>query len=355
MRSVSTNNTERGAVAILVGIAAAVLLGFAALAIDVGYVMVARSQLQNSADAAAMAATRELGKVYAERGGDHYKTTPLSSSEKERIATAANRFATDNRVAGGAVGILGSDIVYGTWNKSTGSLTPSTHGVDSIQVRSRRDSIGNGALTPLLAGIAGIESFEVSATAASALAFPSKIPAGKGDAPFGIAKAWFTARDTPCGTSAPIRFNPTGSTIGCAGWHTFESSPANANKLRGIIDGLKNGTFTAPAMESGVTQFAFIGGSVASAFSNMIALYNSKKGPDGKWKVLVPVYDRSTCSNPSGFITIVGFATATVTGVLGPPQMRIDANVDCSVISFGESSAGASDYGTMVGVPKMIQ
>ncbi len=41
-----------------------VLIGFAALAIDVGYYMVTRNELQNIADGAALAACSELGEIY---------------------------------------------------------------------------------------------------------------------------------------------------------------------------------------------------------------------------------------------------------------------------------------------------
>lgn len=51
---------ERGAVAIIVALAMVVLVGFAGLALDLGKLYVAKSELQNSADACALAAAREL-------------------------------------------------------------------------------------------------------------------------------------------------------------------------------------------------------------------------------------------------------------------------------------------------------
>jgi Flp pilus assembly protein TadG len=355
MTQLHDRNSQRGAIAILVGLAAVVLLGFAALAIDVGYVMVARNQLQNSADAASMAATRELGRIYSEIDGTHYSKYSLTSSDKSRIAEAANRFAEDNRAAGAAINILGSDLVYGTWSKASATIDPSNSKVDAIQVRSRRDEVQNGALSTLLASVAGIDSFSVSASAASGLASPSKIPAGKAETPFGIARAWFEARDTPCGSDAAILFQPTGTTAGCAGWHTFEESPSNASKLRSIIDGIKDGTFASPAMIAGESLFNFTGGTVSSAFPNLKVLYDSKKGPGGVWRALVPVYDRNDCSNPSGLIKIVGFASVKITKVQTSPQNRVEAVVDCKVIDFGEASVGAPHYGTFVSTPKMVQ
>ena len=55
---------KRGVVAVYVAIILVVLIGFVALAVDVGYMMVVRNQLQNAADASALAATRQLGDIY---------------------------------------------------------------------------------------------------------------------------------------------------------------------------------------------------------------------------------------------------------------------------------------------------
>ncbi len=51
---------ERGAVAIVVALSMAVLIGFFGLAFDLGKLYIAKSELQNSADACALAAAREL-------------------------------------------------------------------------------------------------------------------------------------------------------------------------------------------------------------------------------------------------------------------------------------------------------
>lgn len=51
---------ERGAVAVLVALSMALLIGFVGLALDLGRLYVAKTELQNSADACALAAAREL-------------------------------------------------------------------------------------------------------------------------------------------------------------------------------------------------------------------------------------------------------------------------------------------------------
>ncbi|OGA98840.1 MAG: pilus assembly protein [Burkholderiales bacterium RIFCSPHIGHO2_12_FULL_61_11] len=51
---------QRGAVAIIVGISIVALIGFVGLALDLGKLFIAKTELQNSSDACALAASREL-------------------------------------------------------------------------------------------------------------------------------------------------------------------------------------------------------------------------------------------------------------------------------------------------------
>ena len=54
---------ERGAVLVLVGVLMFVLIGFAALAIDLGHLYVVRNELQNAADSGALAGAHNLYKI----------------------------------------------------------------------------------------------------------------------------------------------------------------------------------------------------------------------------------------------------------------------------------------------------
>jgi Flp pilus assembly protein TadG len=68
---------ERGVVSIVVALSLAVLIGFVGLALDLGKLYVTKSELQNSADACALAAARDLTGA-----------SPLSVSEAAGIAAA---------------------------------------------------------------------------------------------------------------------------------------------------------------------------------------------------------------------------------------------------------------------------
>ncbi len=53
-------SNQRGVTAIVVGITLAMLVGFGALAVDIGHLCVAHNELQNAADAGALAGARFL-------------------------------------------------------------------------------------------------------------------------------------------------------------------------------------------------------------------------------------------------------------------------------------------------------
>ena len=100
---------QRGATAILVALLLVVLVGFTALAIDVGHLVVARNELQNAADAGALAGARFL---YNEDG------TAVNEGANQ-IAEAA---ATANKSENLAVEVHSGDIQRGHWSFGLGDL-----------------------------------------------------------------------------------------------------------------------------------------------------------------------------------------------------------------------------------------
>jgi len=97
---------EDGAVAIIMAVAMVVLLGFAALATDIGLVNVQRSRLQTACDAAAMAAVRKLpgspteatatAKEYVVKNGfaQNDITVTFENSNQKIIITGSKQMAT---------------------------------------------------------------------------------------------------------------------------------------------------------------------------------------------------------------------------------------------------------------------
>ena len=348
----------RGAVAVIVAIMIVLLLSFGALALDISNAMIARNELQNVADAAALAGARQVGVIYAALPtGTPYTAYVLNPAA---VVTAATTVAAANHAREVAsIAINPADIVIGVWNVGPRTLTPGNVGVTGVQVTARRDGGANGPVATWLAGIMGINSMNVVATATAALTGTGTLLPGEANAPFGLDQLIFN-NPAYCGT--PIQFYPTNNPpSGCAGWQTFDQSPPNANTEKQIVQGLTPNppTYVAPQITAGQTSLEYIGGNVASVFPSLINLFNAKKVTDASspsgfcWNVTIPVYANNSCSNPNTAMMTVGFASACVWRVQGVPTQQIDARITCGEVTNGGGGGGM--FGTLGAIPGLVQ
>ncbi|MGA6826332.1 pilus assembly protein TadG-related protein [Nitrospira sp. NS4] len=347
----------RGAVAVTVAIVMVVLFSFAALALDISNAMIARNELQNVADASALAGARQLGVIYqALPAGTPYTTYQLSDASA--VVNAATTVASQNQARGVAISLNPADIVIGVWNSGPRTLTPGNVGATGVRVTARRDGGANGPVATWLAGIMGINSMNVVATATAALTGTGTLLPGEANAPFGLDQLIF---DNPAYCNTPIQFYPTNNPpSGCAGWNTFLENPPNANTERQIVQGLTPSppTYVTPQISSGVTSLEYIGGNVASAFPSLINLYLAKRVPAASpsgycWNVTVPVYANQNCTNPGGPLMTIGFASACVWNVQGVPTQQIDATITCGEVTNG--AGGGGNFGTLGSIPGLVE
>jgi len=143
---------RRGTLIVYVAIILPVLLGLIGLASDTGYVYWTAHQLQNAADAAALA------------GAEH-----LVDSQNTAL-TAAYTTALANRAGGAAVQVTtqpsNPDVVIGTYNLSTGAFTANGIPANAVQVTARRtQGSPAGPLNLIFGPIVGIATSNVSRTA----------------------------------------------------------------------------------------------------------------------------------------------------------------------------------------------
>jgi hypothetical protein len=331
----------------------AVVIGMAALVINIGQVLATKAELQMVADLSAKSAARELARVYMTEGRADPVSDTLSVSEQGQVTAVADQRSRRNSAGAVPISIAGPDVRIGKWNDTTGDFQETNVGVDAVQVRARRDDISNGPVALLFPRILGRDSVTMHADAAARLTGIRYLPAGAADFPVGIAKAWYRAHASPCTTNNVITFYPTGTAEGCVGWHTFQNAPANGAELKRVLDGLRTGTFKSPAIDVQNTQFIFSGGVITSAVAEMEKLYNAKKNAAGEMSVLIPVYDLDDCSNPNGWIPIIGVARAVITAVETGGNKRIEARVQCDVIELGES--GGKDFGVLSAGPDLVR
>lgn len=272
---------QAGATAVLIAMLGTVLAGFTALAIDIGYLMLTRNELQNVADASALAACRKLGVIYQDLD---YGEQQSYVCDPATIIPVAQEVGLKNKAATKWIQINTADVEIGRW--SAGTFSATLNKPNAVRVRARRDSSANGPIPTFFAGVLGINLMQNSAVATAALGGQSTTPPGGVKLPVGISRAWFEDEDRgdPCGDH--IVFSPTTDPDACAGWTTFTEG-ANTANLRDILDG----ELASDSTVAGVTLWNFTGGDLAAAFSNMLSLFQ-REGSDvdlnGDW-----LYDAS--------------------------------------------------------------
>ncbi len=130
------SDSERGAVLVFVSFSLVALLGMAALALDAGQLYWVRRELQNTADAAVLAAAELL---------------PSTGSAR----SAALQYADLNRPGS----LAGSDIVFGNWDPDSSTFTPNGSPTNAVEVTTR-ETVDN-----FFARILGVNTSDVTAVA----------------------------------------------------------------------------------------------------------------------------------------------------------------------------------------------
>ena len=284
---------QDGATAVIVAIVLPMLIGFGALAVDVGYMHVTKNELQNVADAAALAATRKLGTIYRDMTYNAQQTYVCgdgvgdgdgdgnddgdSNNDITVIKDVANAVALSNKAGGKhiivfdmAEGIEINEVEIGVWDPNN-IIPPSEDFTDYIQpdavrVKARMDGAANGPITTFFAKIFGIDNVDVSADATAALTSQSVAQPGELVIPIGISSL---AIDE---CNDPILFSPTKDA--CAGWTSFTYG-SNNNEVKDIIEG----DLLSPALTIG-DEVNFTGGELSDGTFNELLLLFKEKGYD---------------------------------------------------------------------------
>lgn len=162
---------QRGSVSLWFLLTVTILLTFGAFAVDLPRVATVRNELQNAADAAALAGASKL------LSGTDGPDWPDAASA---TTTAVSLNASDGAT------LTTANVQTGFWNL-TGSpstleaqtITPGTYDVPAVQVTVTRGAgLNGGAVALLLGGFLDLLSTPTSATAIAVAAAPSTVGAG---------------------------------------------------------------------------------------------------------------------------------------------------------------------------------
>ncbi len=274
---------QAGATAVVVAIVLPMLIGFGALAVDVGYMHVTKNELQNVADAAALAATRKLGTIYQGMTFEAQQAYVCGTGNDDItvIKGVADAVAHNNKAGGEHItvhdmteGIEINEVEIGDWNSNTAIFKEKNEQPDAVRVTARRDGSANGPITTFFAKIFGIDFVDVSADATAALTGQTISEPGEIELPLGISEL----AATPDKCDQDVMFSPTAEA--CAGWNTFFTSPSSNDNLLAILKGMRDGTIEGPATISGQDKFDFTGGKLSAEIFDELMLLFKDKGYD---------------------------------------------------------------------------
>ena len=256
---------RHGGIAVMTCLLLPLILGMVAFAVDMSWLVLTRSELQNAADSAALAGACRLGDNYVlfslPTQTPANKTT-LISNAVSTAKSAAKAYAAAN-AAGGVTSLtlLDSDIDVGytdsagvyTSNSANAKLYPNT-----IKVTMRRDGTANTSLNMFFAPAIGVPTLDVQAKTA-AMAFGGIVDSFNTNGPYAAGMLpitydfnnWNTFIQTgkdPDGNitldssgNPQIQIYPSVSAPGNFGWISLNDSHVGANTMRSwITDGPSN-------------------------------------------------------------------------------------------------------------------
>ncbi len=260
---------ERGASSVIVAILLVTLLGFVAIAVDVGVIYSERAQLQSGADASAIAMAQKCAKNLND---------PACSTTSELAASLANQNALD-----------GMSTVYGIQLDKTARTV-------SVTTSAKETGGVDNSVSLFFANALGIPTKEVGAKSSAGWGSPSKGPV---ILPLAIAHCKL---NIPAGgTRGPEQVleqsvNGCGGIPGGFGWMQTTSTKCSIAATAGA------------STNPGIWFSSDTGASVPStcAAADFTQMNNQT--------VLLPLYDIATGTGSSGKYYIKGFAAFHVTG-----------------------------------------
>ncbi len=143
---------RRGSTLVLAAVMLTVMMAMVAFAVDVGYIVLGRTQLQVAADSAAMSAA-----------------AANVNMALDDVIAMAKQYAGRHVAAGGNVELNSADIQRGDWDFSRRTFTPSTFKGNGIRIVARRDASTNGKAPLFFARVFGAKSTALQAEAVAAL------------------------------------------------------------------------------------------------------------------------------------------------------------------------------------------
>ncbi len=342
-------NLQRGAVAVLVAAVIPVMIGVAAFAVDVGYFHVVRNELQNDADAAALAGARYL-----------YASTP-SGPDWSLAAQKSQEAIGLNSAAGQA--LKDAQVQTGYWNLSnsvTGlqglPMVPTVNDSPAVQVSlSKSTGQNQGPVTTFFARFWSVLSKPIQVSAVAGPSSPGTVNAA-GLFPYAVSsclyqKYWNSGITPPGPKIDPLTGKIFVFQLGSAyhysdcdsgQWSSLDMKAPGANDLSNMIK-------TGNTLSMSIGDVAWVqDGSKTALYT---AVHNCSAAGDKSCEyVVVPVINQLLIANSS---PIQGFACLHILDAVGGSQKYIRAEM--STLCQSSFSGGVGPNYGVVSPPSLFK
>ena len=309
---------EDGATAVFVVLVVLPLVALTALAIDIGHLTVVDNELQNDADAGALAGARYL---YND-DGTLVNTGANLIGHDAAIANRSEKSPVEVNWSGGN----GGDVQRGHWSFTNQTFTPNasiapvalwnvswqeldlnTDFINAVRVRTRRE--GTPAAS-FFARILGYESFGLNAEAIAYLGFAGTLTPFVVDQPIAICRESILENgEYTCNVGRMINSGGDITTNNTGGWTNFNqdgpcTGGTNSSEMRSLICAGGNPNALNLGMDMGTS-----GGEMESVFHELRTCWESETGKAEPWNMTLPVIscpsnNIGTCENLRGAVNV---------------------------------------------------
>jgi len=386
---------QRGVAMVTVLVALVALIAAGALAIDVGLIWAARTQLQNATDAAALAGGANL----IEKIGP---TVTLSEAEDAVLDQAG---LNPSVAAPDGVVVDTTDITYGHWDLDMRTFDPGVdltdpEQVNAVKVVSRSDGAVNSPVPAFMARILGRDDFAVAAEATAYLGCAgSNIGKGKLDLPIAIDccelrgspncdQDYCSTIETPpmsCPLTATVshqgnatvsclEFHDTGDQNACWTLYDGENSSVGASDLADMVK-----TGYQEEIESLFPIHVSNGSQTSAVAAVQTRMQGGKKKGDpdpagsdryppfdgykDSWVVGLPVIECQDALHCTGgnAMKMVGFVCFEIREVISTPNKVIKGRFLCpsdplfEECPIGPTGTGGDDFGIRASFPVLVR
>lgn len=317
-------SSQRGVIAVTLALVLTALVAMAAIAVDVGSLFVVRNELQNAADAGALAATRVL-----------------YTSDGQTINTGANAIgvaaAQENNAQNVQVELIGDpanntgDVQRGHWRWTDRSFTPNASTsvvslanvatsvldddmdfINAVRVRVRRQST---PASSYFARVLGFDSFQMQAEAVAYIGFAGTLLPGEADQPIAICQQSLLNGEGnySCNTGRMINSGG-GETHNTGGWANFTQEPCETASTPTVRPYAGCDPAPSPEISLGV-DMGTSGGEIQNVFDDVYDCWRASHDSDGDGRpdtvmnmslvvIDCPSNNVGNCSEPVGGVNV---------------------------------------------------